>query len=600
MVLNSAKNWIGITIAAIILMSCSFDYGQDMSFTEISFSNVWKEKGIPAERGWIRVPACHREKKCNATIKIPFVKIISTNEKPGTPIFYFAGGPGDSGIQSARRNIYPYLLAFRKISDVVLFDQRGTGDSEPNLKIEGTFNIPGDVTLDSKPALDSIRNLLLNIQKEMDGKGVNLDHYNTVENAIDVDSLRSKLDYDRINIFAHSYGTHLAMAYVKYFERHVNRMVFSGFNGLDQRLILPEDSENFIRRIHQAVRSDKKFNRIFPDFWDTVRRSLDTYESGHALGDSLKFNSFDIQAVTMLRSGDAEFVYALPSFYQDILDGRFEKFTSILNDHIKNRPVGTAMTYTMSTASGISTERRRKITSQKDRTIMDNARNYPFYHVDFRNYLGINDLGEVFRNFDSIAIPTLFINGTFDGRTPVEDAERVRGDFEIETQILIEGGSHDALFSTPALIDLTRNYLNGMEVADSTIHAFYEFRSPQREEIISSLMEDYGRADVEYLIEQIEMMLKEESSYYITSGILSAIGNRLISKEKYKDALVLLTYSHERFPQNALIVDKIGLAHYRLGNRDKATYFAKKFTSMNPFDRRWARNLNNQGIILTE
>lgn len=120
----------------------------------------------------------------------------------------------------------------------------------------------------------------------------------------------------------------------------------------------------------------------------------------------------------MLHSGDTGFIYSLPKFYMDLKNENFEEFVNILNTNFKRRPAGTAMTYSMSSASGVSDERRKLIDAQKDTTIMDNARNYPFYQVNVTRQLGIEEFGENFRMFKSTSVPALFINGTFDGRTP--------------------------------------------------------------------------------------------------------------------------------------------------------------------------------------
>lgn len=240
----------------ITFISCSIDYGQKMTITDVSFTSAWQEEGVPSEKGWIRVSACHDSETCNESVTIPFIRILSIASNPGPPVFYLAGGPGDSSIRSAKREMYAYLMEFRKTADVIVFDQRGTGDSKPDLTLDGSFDIPDDATLDSVPALNAVKNLLAGIREVMRKRKVNLNEYNTRNNAIDIDSLRSMLGYERINIFAHSYGTHLAFAYINMFEDRVNRVILSGANGLDHRFILPEDSEKFIKRVYKATRNE--------------------------------------------------------------------------------------------------------------------------------------------------------------------------------------------------------------------------------------------------------------------------------------------------------------------------------------------------------
>jgi len=598
LIIRKKLNFTLILLLTYTIVSCSFDYGQQKLIRDSSFSSAWEEESIPADEGWIRVPLCHEKEKCTETVKLPFFRLHSTNKDPGPPLFYLSGGPGDSGIESAKRGIFPYLVAYRKIGDVVIFDQRGTGKSRPDLHSNQSFNIPGTVSLNSERAFSSIESTMTSLKREMEGRGINLDFYNTKENAIDIDSLRSKLGYKQINILAHSYGTHLAMAYIKFFERKVNSVIFSGFNGLNDRLIYPEDTEAFISRIYKKTLQHEKFSRLFPDFMNTMKNVLDRFQKGQMLGDTLYFRSFDIQAATMLRSGDPEFVYALPKFFMNLQNERFEKLAGILQNSVKNRPLGTAMTYAMSSASSVSKEKLKTIEMQAERFIMNNARNYPFYHVDFRQHLGINALGNNFRQFDTTRVPVLFINGTLDGRTPIEDARRIEPLFPNHSNITIIGASHEVLLSTPELIDICINFWNGKTISDKTLEIFFEFESPQSAEILTKLENTFEKEGIQSVIDQIEEMVSNKSEYYITSNILISFGEKLLNQKRFEEALKLLEYGQSLFPDQPMILNYLGVAHLRMGNTDKAIKYGLEFSSVHPFDRRWAYFLNSHGISL--
>ena len=58
------------------------------------------------ELGWLAVPES-RSRPQGASIKLPVVRFKSTAEKPGYPIIYLAGGPGASGLESAKGFIFP-------------------------------------------------------------------------------------------------------------------------------------------------------------------------------------------------------------------------------------------------------------------------------------------------------------------------------------------------------------------------------------------------------------------------------------------------------------------------------------------------------------
>src|SRR5215216_1218916 len=80
---------------------------------------------LTADSARVIVPE-NRAHSTGRTIQIAVVRIRSTAARPGAPIIYLAGGPGGAGISGTRGELFPTVLALRGVSDVILFDQRGT------------------------------------------------------------------------------------------------------------------------------------------------------------------------------------------------------------------------------------------------------------------------------------------------------------------------------------------------------------------------------------------------------------------------------------------------------------------------------------------
>src|SRR5687768_11018630 len=105
-----------------------------------TFENDKGEK-VAAEFGTLFVPEKRSDPNSNL-IELAFVRFKSTSNNPGPPIVYLAGGPGGSGIGAATGSRFPLFMAFRKIGDVIAFDQRGTGYSKPNLGCYERLSVP--------------------------------------------------------------------------------------------------------------------------------------------------------------------------------------------------------------------------------------------------------------------------------------------------------------------------------------------------------------------------------------------------------------------------------------------------------------------------
>ena len=85
--------------------------------TNVSFSHYEFEASngtkVEAEKGTFLVPE-NRSDPNTRQIEIGFVRFRSTSENPGAPIVYLAGGPGGTGVGTARRWRFPLFMAMRE------------------------------------------------------------------------------------------------------------------------------------------------------------------------------------------------------------------------------------------------------------------------------------------------------------------------------------------------------------------------------------------------------------------------------------------------------------------------------------------------------
>jgi hypothetical protein len=60
---------------------------------------------------------------------------------------------GGSGIASARGSRFPLFMAMREFGDVIALDQRGVGQSKPNLVCRESYDLPLDESLTREEAI---------------------------------------------------------------------------------------------------------------------------------------------------------------------------------------------------------------------------------------------------------------------------------------------------------------------------------------------------------------------------------------------------------------------------------------------------------------
>ena len=201
-------------IAALVgmhVLAATFAPSQGAVMLESLEPYVFEARGqkIDAEYGWITVPESHYEPN-GETIRLPFVRFRATTPNPGTPLVYLSGGPGSPGIGIAKSIRFDLFMKLRAAGDVIVLDQRGTGDAEPSLLYEGSWEVPLDRPADYDEWTPGVKSKIAEAVAHFKARGIHLEHYNTKENAADVDALRRALGLEKISLWGTSYGTHLS------------------------------------------------------------------------------------------------------------------------------------------------------------------------------------------------------------------------------------------------------------------------------------------------------------------------------------------------------------------------------------------------------
>jgi pimeloyl-ACP methyl ester carboxylesterase len=142
------------------------------------------------------------------------------------------GGPGAPGTDYAASAGLAFRPPLRERYDIIGFDPRGTGSSDP---VDCLSDSQLDQYIASDPAPDTAAE-----RQEYAGwvqaigrgcparSGALASHVSTVEAARDMDVLRAALGERRLDYFGASYGTKLGATYAELFPRRVGRFVLDG------------------------------------------------------------------------------------------------------------------------------------------------------------------------------------------------------------------------------------------------------------------------------------------------------------------------------------------------------------------------------------
>ena len=423
---------------------------------------------VQAELGRFRVPE-NRSRPGGRTVGLAFVRFPSTNPTPGPPIVYLAGGPGGAGTDAAKGTRFGLFQALRAVADVVAFDQRGTGLSDRLPDCPHEVAVPLDAPDSYAASVAAITQTTRACAAHWRALGVDLAAYNTAESADDVDALRQALGAERVSLWAISYGTHLALATVRRHPDRVARAVLAGVEGPDDTLKLPSDQQTLLEQIDAANQAQNPGAPSFlGDFADVLGRLRAAPVVVDVAGTAVAVSAFDVQSLAAMMLTGPDTSMLLPAMTAAMQAGDFSDVAPWV---IRMKaPAGIdAMSAAMDAASGASLVRRAQVASEARQTLLGDAINFPGPVRDAA--LGVPDLGPAFRSPVVSDVPVLFISGTFDGRTPVSNADRARTGFANSASLVIEGAGHsDPLFlSTPVILERMQAFFGGQMVADETL-----------------------------------------------------------------------------------------------------------------------------------
>ena len=420
-------------------------------------------RSLDAERGLLLVPSC-RKRDESAAIGLPFVRVPARRDHGVAPLVVLAGGPGVPAIGAFETSFFEHVERFSQICDVVTFDQRGANGALPNL-VNPSPRYDLDAVLTRDGFLDAQRDSARGLATYWRERGVDLNAYNTIENAHDVNDVRRALGVDEVNLHCASYGSHLGLTVLKMHGEHIDRAILCIVEGLDHTHKLPANIDRHFRHLSDLARSDRRLKGQFPDLFGEIAEVLDTFDRAP---ESVKLptakrralvGKLAVQIVIGNALGSIRAIRDLPNFTRELAKGDFTTMTRRVERWLTG-PGIHGMQLAMDYASGGSVERMRLIEAQRTSALLDDSFNLPFPFVG--DALGVEDLGDDFRAPVESDAPTLFCAGTLDGRTPISNAEEVRLGFPNSHLIVVEGMTHEL---PSLLLDPQIDFLQGVDPA---------------------------------------------------------------------------------------------------------------------------------------
>ncbi len=188
-----------------------------------------RTRSVAARCGQLEVPENYEAPTGRTiTLKVAVVEALrkGRSEDAFVPI---AGGPGQASTEDYVEWGVAAFANIRKTRDIVLVDQRGTGASNP-------LRCPTDdadwLNIEPPPEAETIERVKACLAS-LDGDPR---YYTTTIAVRDLDQVRAALGYAQFNVYGVSYGTRVALQYLRTYPDRARTVVLDGVIAADQTL----------------------------------------------------------------------------------------------------------------------------------------------------------------------------------------------------------------------------------------------------------------------------------------------------------------------------------------------------------------------------
>ncbi len=189
------------------------------------------------ENGTVDVPEDH-SKATERHLRLSVTRIRANDTAPtSSAVIYLEGGPGAAATATALEDYVAAGLVPESAADLdfIIVDQRGTGKSLPALD-DAACDDPEldaamlslDQPVDTAATINAAKTAVQACKDALSAKNIDLNAFNTLQSADDIETLRQALGYDSLIINGSSYGTALAQAYVNKYSDKVSKVVLDG------------------------------------------------------------------------------------------------------------------------------------------------------------------------------------------------------------------------------------------------------------------------------------------------------------------------------------------------------------------------------------
>jgi pimeloyl-ACP methyl ester carboxylesterase len=303
-------------------------------------------QGVRVECGYVEVP----EKRggislVNVRLMVAIYHSLSSSPA-ADPVIFLQGGPGGEAIQAVQGIYDSYIRPILQERDFIVFDQRGSGESQPSLACQELLNAH---LLDlrqfstSQERQENYVQAYQTCQNRLKLMGISPEAYTSAASAADVRDISAALGYQQVNLLAFSYGTRLAQLVMRDYPQLVRSAVLDSVVPLEVRMYnqVGYRTDFGLKVLFAGCAADPDCNTAFPDleqvFYSLVEQ-LDATPVGLEIPSPIAGQPYQVQMtgaglVSEVIWGlySSYYIPALPKAIYDVQAGDYSYLKDVLS-----------------------------------------------------------------------------------------------------------------------------------------------------------------------------------------------------------------------------------------------------------------------------
>jgi pimeloyl-ACP methyl ester carboxylesterase len=394
------------------------------------------------------------------TISVNFAVLPAIDKSENKePLMFLAGGPGQGAVSLAS-GLFKAFNEVRKTRDIILVDQRGTGESHP-LQCENVEDLDAYKALPKDFTGQEVKDCLATLKGD-------LSQYNS-ENAIrDFDEVRKALGHEKIAIYGGSYGTRAGLVYMRLFPESLSSVVLDSVGPIEVPIgLFGQSSARSFSMLLENCKKEESCKKAYPNLesefnqvvakLDEIPLSISIPHPRLGTQTPLLLSKDKFISTIFMQLYSVEGRSLVPLIIHQAFVGNFAPFAGLTAAGEGGMGMFIGLTFNI-----VCNEDMPKVSEENFIADANNSFNGSFSHQAWKTACPLWPQyrpSEEFYNPVTADIPTLIISGELDPVTPPSNGDYSAKTIPNSKHIVMKNSSHTPGVSACA-VNVINEFLN--------------------------------------------------------------------------------------------------------------------------------------------